>query len=174
MLCAVVTPFGTPPVDAREVDDLAVLQRKVAVAEEAISSSMRRTLRDTLRVSNVESGYLARRGVLIFMDVSASWVSVKRRNSDLQISADLDSLADIPEMVQDIIEQLDITIAPYAPEELEALGELRNEQRELRDQRRDIYADLRHDRRAMVRAREEEPCENEEQVSTGSTACSRR
>ena len=151
--CAVL---ASAPAFARDIENLATLQREIAVAEEVIVSAMRRSLRDSLRLSNVSSDYLARQGALITMDVSASWVSVERNDPDLHISAEIESLSDIPEMVQEIIDQLDIAVTPYAPEELEGLRMLRDEQRELRDERREIYGELRRERRALLRAEADE------------------
>ena len=136
---------------AREVEQLEQINRDMDVIENIFTSVMREAAKDRVRIRNVRSDYLAGQGVLVTMDVSASWIYVNRFNNDISIDADIRSLSEIPEMVQDILAELRIAITPYEPEELEELRELRTLQREARTQRRKVARSLYEQRRQLVR-----------------------
>jgi hypothetical protein len=55
-------------------------------------------------------------------------------------------------MVENILNDLQVNVAPYEPEALEDLRDLRGAQRELRLEGREIRAKLRQKRREMIRA----------------------
>jgi len=138
---------------AKSVDNLDRLVREVDIAADVFRSSIRKRVSDRLRVSNVQGAYLARQGVLISMDVNTPWIrmdELAERSAD--IGREVDSFEQIPEMVHEILSELKIAVAPYEPEELAELRELRHEQRDLRSAQREIRAKLREQRRKLLRA----------------------
>jgi hypothetical protein len=139
------------PVAARDVDKFEEVEREVAVAADVIGSALRETFGPRLRVGPVAADFLARQGVLMTVELGPG-SRMRNGNGGVQISTEIDSLAEIPLMVREIIEQLDIAIAPYAADELENLRELREEQRDLRDERREIHGRLRIQRRTAAQA----------------------
>ncbi len=145
---------------AREVEKLEQINRDMDVIENIFASVMRQATRDRVRISNVRSDYLAGQGVLVTMDVSASRIYVNRFNNNIQIDADIQSLSEIPEMVQEILSELRIAITPYEPEELEELRELRTEQRKARAHRRNIARSLYEQRKKLVRTTDEDEQED--------------
>lgn len=145
---------------AREVEKLEQINRDMDVIENIFASVMRQATRDRVRISNVRSDYLAGQGVLVTMDVSASRIYINRFNNDIQIDADIQSLSEIPEMVQEILSELRIAITPYEPEELEELRELRTEQGKARRHRRNINRSLYEQRKKLVRTTDEDEQED--------------
>ncbi len=138
---------------ARTVPELEKIQRELRVAEEVLGAALRDHVEDRMKISQVHAQYLARQGVLVSVNVTTPWISFRTPGENtLEIEADLQRLNEIPEMVHDILSQLDITIAPYQPEELEELRSLRDEQRSLREEQRRLRSRLREQRRALVRA----------------------
>lgn len=152
---------------ARVVPELDKIHRELRVAEEVLGAALRDHVEDRVKISQVHAQYLARQGVLVSVNVSTPWISFRTPGENtLEIEADLQRLNEIPEMVHDILSQLDITIAPYEPEELEELRSLRDEQRSLREEQRRLRSRLREQRRELVRA---EGSDERESIAEGIT-----
>ena len=156
LLLFTLTCACTFTVAAREVERLEQINRDLDVIENVFRSAMREAAHDRVRISNVRSDYLARQGVLVTMDVSASWISINRFNNDINIDADIQSLAEIPEMIRDILSELKLAVAPYEPQELEELRALRTEQHDIRRDRRKISRSLHNERLQLARTTDED------------------
>ena len=156
LLLFTLTCACTFTVAAREVERLEQINRDLDVIENVFRSAMREAAHDRVRISNVRSDYLARQGVLVTMDVSASWISINRFNNDINIDADIQSLAEIPEMIRDILSELKLAVAPYEPQELEELRALRTEQHDIRSDRRKTSRSLHNERLKLARTTDED------------------
>ncbi len=121
-----------------------------------MKSALRDALQNGMRVTQVEAEYLARQGVLVSVTLNAPWLIVHKGSPDFQVEGRHIVIPEIPAMVENILHDLKIDIAPYEPEALEELRELRSEQRELRLEQRDIRAQLRSKRRDLVREEDAE------------------
>ena len=137
---------------AKTPNNLADIQREARIVADVIKSALRDEVREGMRVTSVESEYLARQGVLVSIDVHAPWITINEQgDASFEFDGTI-SIPEIPSMVENILQDLQINIAPYEPETLDELRDLRDEQRELRLEQRKIRADLRATRRALVRS----------------------
>lgn len=141
---------------ARVPDDLEQIQRETRIVQEVLQSALRQELRGELRVTRVEAEYLAQQGVFIEVTLNTPWLKIDDRGEPtFQFHGDI-SIPEIPAMVTNILQDLQINVAPYEPEALEELRELRDEQRELRMEGREHRAELRAKRRELVREQDED------------------
>ena len=145
------TALLAEPSHARAPQDLEAIHRDTRVAENVFDSAFRDAWRDELRVSGVSVEYLADQGVLVSVKVTRPWITITDRGSQVTIDKHI-SFPEVPELVQEILAKLDIPVDPYHPEALEDLRALREEQRELRLEDRDVRKKLRSERRDLVRA----------------------
>ena len=152
-LCSLGLLLAAPFVSsAKEPGNLADIQREARIVADVMKSALRDELREGMRVTSVESQYLARQGVLVSIQINAPWITVNGKG-DAEFAFDgTISIPEIPSMVENILKDLQIEIAPYEPETLEELRDLRSEQRKLRLEQRKIRAGLRSARRSMVRS----------------------
>jgi hypothetical protein len=141
----------SPLVHARDIPGIEGINRQMAIVEDVFLSALRRDHSDEpLRIASVKAHYLPPGSIMIDVDVIANWVTVNRSHGTMQISADLDSMAEIPKLVQDILSDLSISLPPYEAEQLDELRSLRQEQAELRSEQRDIRGKLRLARRKQA------------------------
>ena len=114
---------------------LEALRHEMNVAQEVIPTALANTAQ-RVRVVDAEAIYLAGQGVLLDMDM-ARWPA--SRVGDFEVTA----IEQIPHVVQEIVANVQLAIAPYEPEDLAELRELREEQREIRNQQRELRRTLR-------------------------------
>ncbi len=136
---------------ARTPDNLADVEREARIVADVVRSALRNEAGDQLRISRVEPQFLAEQGVLLTVEVNTPWRGQYDYGQGWNFNERF-SIPEIPSMVENILKDLQINVAPYEPEALEELRELRNEQRDLRREQRDIRADLRKERRALAKA----------------------
>lgn len=124
---------------------LEALRQEMNVAREVIPTALANTA-SGVRVVDTEAFYLAGQGVLLEMEL------VRRsRNGSPPVwgSADgtgnfeVSTIEQIPHVVQEIVTNVQLAIAPYQPEDLAELRELREEQREVRNRQRELRRELR-------------------------------
>jgi hypothetical protein len=145
-----------PAAHSRPVDDLEPIVRELAIAKDVFRSAMSHTIGRRLKVTGVEAQYLVRQGVLVSMNVVQPWIDVDQfTDRSIELSTEVETLHDIPELVYEIMSELNIAIAPYDPELLEELRELRDEQRVLRSAQRQLRSQLREARRERNRMDED-------------------
>ena len=111
------------------------LRQEMYVAQEVIPTALANTAQ-RVRVVDAEAIYLAGQGVLLDMDMARRPAS---RMGDVEVTA----IDQIPHVVQEIVANVALAIAPYEPEDLAELRELREEQREVRNQQRELRRELR-------------------------------
>ena len=114
---------------------LEALRQEMNVAREVIPTALANTA-SAVRVVDTEAFYLAGQGVLLDMDLA-------RRPSGRAGDFEVTTIEQIPHVVQEIVANVQLAIAPYEPEDLAELRELREEQRELRNQQRELRRELR-------------------------------
>ena len=149
---ALAASLSVPAGHARIVDNLDPIVREMEIAKDVFRSSMRNSVSEDVRISSVEAQYLAQQGVLISINVVRPWFKVNKRGQHITFDADFPYMTEIPEVVQRILSELNISVPPYDPEELDELRELRAEQRELHKEERGLRAKTRVKRRELVRA----------------------
>ncbi len=117
---------------------LDALQQELRVAEDVIEAALDNV--PDLRVSGVEADYLAGQGVLISLSVGTGWPGSGYGRRVVKIIRDEDIHVPIPEMVHEILADLDLELPSFEhrPVDLAPLRELRQEQRALRNQQRKV------------------------------------
>jgi hypothetical protein len=138
---------------AKPVADMAAVLQELEIAKDVFRSAMSHAIGTTLRVTGVDAEFLPQQGVLVSMSVVQPWVDVDQfteRSNDL--SSSVETLHDVPELVYEIMTELNMAIAPYDPELLEELRELREEQKVVRSAQRALRSQLREARRAKSQA----------------------
>ena len=137
---------------ARDINDIEAHQRETRIVADVMRSALRQELRQDVRVTNVSAEYLPKQGVLLSVTLNTPWLKIDERGEPhFEFHGNI-SLPEIPAMVNNILQDLQINVAPYEPEALEELRDLREEQRELRSEARDTRAELRSERRDLIRS----------------------
>ena len=140
------------PSVAREVANIADIKRETRIVADVLESALRQELRREVRVTQVEAEYLAHQGVLASVTLNTPWLKIDEQGEPhFEFHGNI-SIPEIPAMVNNILQDLSINIAPYEPEALEELRELREAQRELRTDAREERSKLRDERRNLIRA----------------------
>ena len=98
----------------------------------------------------VEAGYLAAQGVLVIVDLASPWYRLDARDVDL--APELSSLEQIPDMVHEILAEMNLGLSRGEVAELQALRSIRDQQQALRAEQRALRARLRELRRERLRA----------------------
>ena len=116
-----------------------------------MQGALRQELRNELRGTSVEAEYLAPQSVLVAVNINTPWLKFNQRGEpEFQFHGNI-SIPEIPAMVTNILQDLQIRVPAYEPEVLEEIRELREEQRELRMEGREHRSELRGKRRELVR-----------------------
>ena len=149
--CAVLIASTWHPAHAREPDRLDEVLREARIFADVVESALREQVGNQPRVTSVTAEFLAQQGILLNVNVAKPWFSVDSGDRSIQVDTEI-SLEEIPPLVSDILSELQIAIAPYQPDALDELRELRDEQRALRDEQRAIRRQLRSLRRDLVRS----------------------
>ena len=135
LLCALAAAATTGPAHATPPAHLDALQQEMAVAEDVFRAALGNA--PGVRVWDVEADYLAAQGVLLSMAVRKGWFGAGRARL-VKIIRDEEIGVPIPDMVHEILADLDIPgLARRAPG-FEVLNELREQQRALRNQQRKV------------------------------------
>ena len=135
---------------AREIDNIADIQREMRIVSAVFESALQDQLRGAYRVTHVQATYLAKQGVLLDVTLNTPWLRFDEEGSaHLRLHGDF-TLPEIPAMVENILHDLELNIAPYEPDALEVLRELREEQRDLRLKARELRRELRSVRREQA------------------------
>ncbi|MEZ5557354.1 MAG: hypothetical protein R3E86_02230 [Pseudomonadales bacterium] len=145
---------------ARTPDDLDSISKELRIGADVFRSALTAALPAGTRLARVEADYLAHQGALLTLDLATPWLSLDADdNARIDARVGLDSLDQLPDMVQDVLAELQIDIAPYAPEDLAELRQLRGSQRDLRAEARDVRARRRAAERELARleAHDQEP-----------------
>lgn len=166
MLLASLAPLPfAPAAGAREVSDLEEILQELAIAKDVFSSAMAHAVGPRLKVTGVEAEYLPKQGVLVSMNIVQPWIDVESfKDRSIDLSTEVQTLHDVPELVAEIMTELNMAIAPYDPVVLEELRDLREEQKTVRTAQRKLRAQLREARRAKNR-RDDDAVELDEHIA---------
>ena len=135
---------------ARPPEGWQEISREIRIFEDVFGAAIRNADDSNLRIGSAKAHYYANQGIVVELDVSSPWPGHRAKRA-IQIDTSLNSLSEVPAMVHDILADLEIAIAPYEPEELQELQELRGEQRDLTTEARRLRSDLRELRRRLSR-----------------------
>ena len=143
-------PAGVAAAGDRAPQGYDDLGRQLRLSGNALRAALDDALPDGVRVVGVEAGYLAGQGVLVIVDLASPWYRLDGRDTDL--APELSSLEQIPDMVHEILTEMNIGLSRGEVAELQALRGIRDEQRALRAEQRALRARLREFRRERLRA----------------------
>jgi len=150
---------------AKPVADMEEVLQELEIGKDVFRSAMSHAIGSHLRVTGVDAEFLPQQGVLVTMSVVQPWIDVDQfTERSIDLSTEVESLHDVPELVYEIMTELNMAIAPYDPELLEELRELRAEQKVVRSAQRALRSQLREARRAKNRA-EDDAAEMDEHIS---------
>ena len=129
-------PAGVAAAGDRAPQGYDDLGRQLRLSGNALRAALDDALPDGVRVVGVEAGYLAGQGVLVIVDLASPWYRLDGRDTDL--APELSSLEQIPDMVHEILTEMNIGLSRGEVAELQALRGIRDEQRaRLREFRRE-------------------------------------
>jgi hypothetical protein len=132
---------GAATAPHRAPDDYPQIRRELTAGAAVVQAALADALPEELRVSDVEAVYLAGQGVLLPVELRRPWFH--RSDGELHLDG-IDSLEQLPDLVRDLLEQLDRALAtPFetqpgvdpgagAEEVRDRLDAVRTEQRALR------------------------------------------
>ena len=148
---------ATATLGSAHADTLAhldALQREMRIAEDVIEAALGNV--PNMRVSDVEADYLAGQGVLISLSVRTGWLGSAHGQRVVKIIRNEAISMPVPDMVHEILADLDLDLPTLGghPPNLEALRELRGQQRQLRAQQRKVRQRIWDARFQMARTEE--------------------
>lgn len=121
--------------------DTEALTREMKIMAEILRTATQTKDSSTLQLGPVSGHYLAGQGVLFSTSVRSHFVRSGRYG-------DID-LSDIPQVVNDIMTDVRVSIPYVDTDTIEELRDLREEQRDLRDEQRDLRRRLRDQQRKL-------------------------
>ncbi len=164
MAVAVIAALASSVSAAREPGKLDDIKRETRIVADVMRAALRDQLRGEVRLTGLDAEYLPQQGVLVSVSLNNPWLVINRQGDpEFEFHGDI-TIPEIPAMVENILHDLQINVTPYEAEDLEALRDLRAEQRELRLEARNLRAKLRERRRALVRADDDELRQNIEET----------
>ena len=165
LLSAAIALVLTCAATAKSVADMEEVLQELEIAKDVFRSAMTHAIGRQLRVTGVDAEFLPQQGVLVTMSVVQPWIDVDQfTERSIDLSTEVETLHDVPELVYEIMTELNMAIAPYDPELLDELRELREEQKVVRSAQRALRSQLRDARRAKNRA-EDEATEMDEHIA---------
>lgn len=126
------------------------LRRELRIGADVMRAALTDLLPESRRVAEVEAGYLAGQGALVIVDLASPWFGLDNRRLDT--NAGIAGLEDIPDMVHDILRELNLGLSSRQVEELDELRDIRETTRSVRAEQRSLRAELRARRRALLQA----------------------
>lgn len=158
LLCS--APFS----HAEVPNNIEDIKRESRIFNDVLGAALRQQLRGDTRVTQMRTDYLPHQGVLISMTLNTPWLKYDSNGEpQFEFHGEI-SLPEIPAMVSNILQDLQLNASPYEPESLEELRALREEQRSLRSESRSKRSELRAQRRLLARSegrQERQHVENE-------------
>lgn len=150
---------------AKSVDDIDTKLQELQIARDVFKSAISHAVGPHLSVTGVNAEYLPQQGVLVTMNVVQPWIDVDQfTERSIELGNEVQTLHDVPELVYEIMTELNMAIAPYDPDLLGELRELREEQKVIRSAQRNLRSQLRGARRSKNRA-EDDAVELDEHIS---------
>jgi len=153
LLLGILLSLSAAAAGARSVDEMEQMNSELDIARDVFRSAMSHAVGSRLRVTGVNVEYLPEQGVLVSMSVVQPWIDVDAfTDRSIDLTSEVETLQDVPELVYEIMTELNMAIAPYDPELLGELRDLRDEQKVVRSAQRNLRSQLRETRRAKNRA----------------------
>lgn len=164
VLCAMLAAATMAPgVAAGRVPDAnEEIRRELRIGADVLRAALAEALPESRRVLDVDAGFLADQGVLVLVDVASPWFRLNPRGVDRD--SEITSLEQIPDMVQEILSDLNIGLSRHQTEELTELRDIRDRQRAVRAEQRALRADIRGKRRQLLDADESTAAALEAQI----------
>lgn len=128
----------------------ADMVRELRIGGDVLRSALADALPEDLRLVDVEAGYLADQGVLVIVDLARPWYRLD--GTELEVDPEVLDLEHMPQMVQDILAELDVGLSRRQVGELAELRDIRDAQRSVRAEQRDLRARLRELGRDRLRS----------------------
>ena len=94
VLLSLLATFSTA-VLAKTPNNLEAIKREARIVADVMKSALRDEVREGMRVTSVDSEYLARQGVLVSIDVHAPWITINQQGD---ASFEFDGTISIPEI----------------------------------------------------------------------------
>lgn len=148
MLSAAAGP-GAGAAQPATADDYAGINRELESAARDFEAALTDQLGPRRRVVDAAAGYLAGQGVLLSVDLADTWF--RAGSGDTPIGDELTHLDRIPDMVHDILTELDLGLSRHQVQDLDALREVRDAQKVERAAQRALRRKLREARLALQR-----------------------
>jgi hypothetical protein len=142
-------PAAATAASARTPEDYAKIRRELRIGADVLRAALANAIPQSQRVVNVEAGYLAGQGVLVIVDLANPWFRFDHRSID--IDPEITRLEHIPDMVHDILADLNLGLSRHQVEDLKELREIRDAQRGVRAEQRALRSKLRELRRQLQR-----------------------
>lgn len=143
-------PAGAAAAGDRALQGYDELSRQLRAGGDRFRAGLEDALPDGVRVVGVEAGYLAGQGVLVIVDLASPWYRLD--GGDIDLAPELSSLEQIPDMVHEILTEMNLGLSRGEVAELQALRRIGDEQRALRAEQRALRARLRELGRERLRA----------------------
>jgi Spy/CpxP family protein refolding chaperone len=147
---ATAAPSAATAASARTPEDFAAIRREMRIGADVLRAALANALPESRRVVKVEAGYLAEQGVLVIVDLASPWFRFDPRSID--IDSEFTHLEHMPDMVQDILGELNLGLSRHQVADLKELREIRDAQRGVRAEQRALRRELRELRRQLQRA----------------------
>jgi hypothetical protein len=138
------------PAAGRPLDEGDRVRRELRIGGDVLRAALSETLPANLRIVDLEAGYLTGQGVLVIVDLSSPWFRVD--GDSIEVEPDIAHLEQIPDMVHEILSELNLGLTRYQTEELQELRDIRDTQRAARAEQRALRAELRQARRERQQA----------------------
>ncbi len=154
LLLPAATRGAQAPAASREPAGYPAMRRELRIGADVMRAALAENLPESLRVARVEAGYLVDQGVLVLVELTRPWLRLQ--DGRVRIDPDTARLEDIPDMIHDILAELDLGLTRHQQEELEELRAIRESARAVRAEQRALRAELRERRRALLRVEDAE------------------
>lgn len=163
-LLLIVVMLAVMPAAGRTPEADPELRRELRIGGDVLRAALTDMLPEPRRVVAVDAGYLAGQGVLVVVDLASSWLhpQITRPEMDPHITR----LEQIPDMVHDILEDLNLGLSRHQRQDLHELREIRDAQRAVRAEQRALRGELRARRRALLDAGNERAAQLQREIDT--------
>lgn len=154
LLAAAAT--GSAPLHAA-APDFEQIRRDLRIGADVMRSSLLEVMPESRQVVELEAGYLEGQGVLVIVELAGPWLRLDGRRIELR--EELTSLEQIPEMLQEILTEVDLGLPREQVATLEELREIRDIGRAVRAEQRALRAEIRAKRRELQRTGDSDAAE---------------
>lgn len=116
-------PAPAPAASPRAPEDYPQIRRELRIGADVLRAALDDAVPESRRVVDVETGYLAGQGVLVIVDLVSPWLRIDGRSID--IAPEITGLERIPDMVHEILTELNLGLPRHQVEDLEVTSRQR-------------------------------------------------